>query len=123
MTFPRFAISTARLCTSVSQLASNSIQGTMAPIKMVIRELSKRARVVMSHERIRYERIRCELEFAGQRGTVRRTTCPGCEEDLERDDNAARNIASVLPISRSDPIEDLPPYREGSTCALKFLCG
>ena len=63
----------------------------VAPIKMAIRELSKRARAVMSHERIRYKHTRCglELEFHGQRGTGRRTTCPGCEEDLERDDNAA----------------------------------
>ena len=72
-----------------------------APVQMVIRELSKRCRVVMTHENrssktCAQDGCGAEVHFDGQRGDERVTTCRNCGKNLERDLNAAVNIASVL---------------------------
>ena len=72
----------------------------VSPVKMVARQLAKRCRVVMTNEhRSSKTHASCghELSYAGATGTTRLTTCAGCGAvDVERDLNAARNIAEAL---------------------------
>jgi hypothetical protein len=70
----------------------------VAPVKMVSRQLAKRCRVVLTNEhRSSKTHATCgrELDFAGAAGCERFTVC-ACGENVERDLNAAMNIAAAL---------------------------
>ena len=71
----------------------------VAPVKMITRQLAKRCRVVLTTEhRSSKTHATCghELDYGRAVGTERFTVCGGCGAVVERDLNAAVNIAAAL---------------------------